>query len=805
MIRACMIIVCLSLFADAGAQTFPTFHSTADLSLTSPGASRFGLYGYDNPALLTYASQPDFMFVWTHNAAGSWNDFNRWGIFNAWHDFGLGIVKTKAGDLSITDYRLSAAFGDRNVGFGMAYGFTGGNKGAFNRSNVFTMGTIIRPGPYVSAGLVGSVGTTGGNTEGAVDFGIRPTGTEALTLFADYAIRNDQRLREGGWSVGAAVEPLQGILITGRFFDTHAFTIGLSLSFGSSGVTAGSTWDNSSRHQYNTYGIRLGALERTEIPATAQRTHYATIDLRGGMRYQRYLFFDSENTLRDMLNDIRQARDDASICGLAINTSGMHIGREMTWELREALRDFRSAEKSVVVFIDRPSMEAYRFATAADRIVMDPTGIILLPGYTMGNTYYKGTLEKLGLAFDEWRYFTYKSANEPFARDSMSAPDREQKQAYVNDLYEQTRKEICEGRGLSTARYDEIVNDEVMFLARDAVREGLVDTLGRWELVPSIMRDLEGRHVSPVSAAALRSPVSERWGEPPHIAVVYALGVCAMDEGINARSLSKDVDRVADDPQVKAIVLRVDSPGGDGMASDYVAEALLRAKKKKPVIVSQGAVAASGGYWLSMYADTIVAAPSTITGSIGVIGGWLYNTGLKQTLGMSTDHVKAGEHADLGFGFTVPLLGMTVPDRDLTAEEQQKAKRAITTYYEDFIRKVAAGRNTTPEKIDSVGQGRFYSGVDGKTAGLVDVLGGLTDAIAIARLKAGISPDAEATIIELPQPGLFNIPRFFPRAFGVDRAIGNDPLLRHLRFRLQFNGQPMPLMPLDSIDLYRED
>jgi protease-4 len=173
---------------------------------------------------------------------------------------------------------------------------------------------------------------------------------------------------------------------------------------------------------------------------------------------------------------------------------------------------------------------------------------------------------------------------------------------------------------------------------------------------------------------------SHVWGELPRIAVVYALGECAMDSGIKARTLSKEVDALVEDSGIEAIVFRVDSPGGDAMASDLVAEALKKAKGKKPVIVTQGAVAASGGYWLSMYGDKIVAAPHTITGSIGVIGGWFYNAGLKEKLGMTTDRVQAGDHADIGFGMVLPFLGLGVPDRNLTEWERGMAPPPGQTY-----------------------------------------------------------------------------------------------------------------------------
>ena len=784
-------------------QTFPSYYSTSDLAFTSPGALKFGLDGYQNPALLTYVRHPDLEFVWT-DASGKVNDFSRWGLFSASPNFGMAMVRTRVGSSSVIDYRFSFGFGDRTVGLGLAYGFTGGDKAAFDRSNLWTLGTIVRPDRHISIGLVGSATTSGGKTEAALDIGLRPLGNELVTLFADHAIQSGRTLREGGWSYGAAIEALPGIRITGRYFDTHAFGVGISLSLGRAGFSGQRTFDRDGKNGFNTYAIRLGAYDRTVLSKLSKGSKYVEMNLLGGMKYQRFILFDNSNTLRGTLDAIAAARDDETVGGIAINTSGMNINREMLWELRKQLQEFKASGKKVIVFVDRPSMEEYAFATVADKIVLDPTGMLVLPGYVMGNTYLKGTLEKLGIGFDEWRFFKYKSANEVLSREKMSDADREQKQKYIDDLYALTRQNVCDGRRLTSEQFEKLINEDVLLLPQEALQHGLVDTLGRWDEVKAMVEGLAGRSkrmVGPGSLQKFNLPYDDKWGEPPRIALIYVLGVCAMDEGIKARSLVKDVEAAANDPKIKAIVLRVDSPGGDGMASDYIAEAMKRAKKKKPVIVSQGYVAGSGGYWLSMYADTIVAAPSTITGSIGVIGGWMYNKDLKEKLGFSTDHVQVGTHADLGFGFRLPFLGLGLPDRNLTEQERSVAERAIKTFYADFVRRVAEGRNTTPEKIEPLAQGRFYSGTEGKNVGLVDVLGGLEDAVRIARQRAGISDDQEVTIVEMPRPGFIDFSGLLPRLVGVEQPAPEDPLTEQLKFRLEHNGQPLPIMPLDEMIL----
>jgi protease-4 len=563
--------------------------------------------------------------------------------------------------------------------------------------------------------------------------------------------------------------------------------------------------DEDGNRSYNTYGVRIGAVDRSVLRTLTQRDkRYLHLDLNGPVKYQRFRMFDRSNTLMGLLHAIDAAKDDETVAGIAINISGMRTDPEMAWEIREALKDFRAAGKKVVIYVDDVGIGQFHFATVADRIVLDPISDIFVTGVRGGRFYLKGTLEKLGIGFDEWRFFKYKSAYEMLSRDSMSEGDREQIQAIVDDFYDLARTEISEGRGISHAEFDRLVNEEMLILPETAVELGLVDTVGRWEIVKDVIEDLEGESKAMVGVGRLAEyelPDDDYWGERPKIAVIYGLGVCAMDEGIKARSLQKVFDGVAGRSDIKAVVFRVDSPGGSALASDLVAEAMKRCKEKKPLIVSQGYVAGSGGYWISMYADTIVASPATITGSIGVIGGWFYNEGLKEKLGMTTDLVKVGDHADLGYGISLPFVGR-LPDRNLTPDERSKFEHNIKHYYDVFVEKVASGRNMEAEDIYEVAQGRVWSGSDGLEIGLVDVLGGLETAIMIAKDRAGISPEEEVDILELPEAPLFNPQMFAPTLFGVEQP--RNELIEHLRFRMEHNGEVMPLLPVEAMGPYLE-
>jgi protease-4 len=276
-----------------------------------------------------------------------------------------------------------------------------------------------------------------------------------------------------------------------------------------------------------------------------------------------------------------------------------------------------------------------------------------------------------------------------------------------------------------------------------------------------------------------------------------------MDYGINARRLEKAFLKLAKDDNVKAVVFRVDSPGGDGMAADVVAQALRKCAEKKPVIVSQGQLAGSGGYVISMYGDTILAGPNTMTGSIGVIGLWIYDKGLGDKLGMTADYVKRGDHADLGFGVRLPLLGIQVPARNLTEEERSKMEVLIKRYYEDFVNKVAEGRGMEASEVEKIAQGRFYSGSEGKEIGLVDEIGGLSDAIDLARAAAKIPGNRNIKIREIPERmGIFGFEGYVNLI--SKKSVRDEPVVKFIEMIVERPGYPWHMMEPTTYPIFDE-
>jgi protease-4 len=780
-------------------ENFPSYFLQNDMEFATTGTMLFGLAGYTNPAELTMQPQPSFYFTW-RDKENDFKNFTDWGIFASLPNFGFAANNQTSQTHSVTDYKISTAIGSSAFSFGAGYGWSSGNTDYFDRTDIFTLGTIFRPFDFLSLSVVGNL-PSNNQKEAIVGGGIRPFQNYRVTFFGDYVFTEDETLGRIKWSAGASLEPIDGLRFIGRYFEGQSFNVGVQLGLGGLGFTSISHFDEDAKQTYNTYGIRIGANDRNFLNVFSGNNNYVKMDLMGGLKYQTFRIFDDSKTLLNLLEQIEAAKNDNSVTGIAINISGMNINREMLWEVREKLRELKLSGKKIYVYADRIGMDEYHFASVADKIILDPMGSISLNGYLMGRTFYKGSLDKIGIGFHELRYFKYKSAVESYSREDFSEADREQRQRLVDENYYLAQKEICASRKFTFEYFDQLVDSTYLYLPEDAVKIKLVDTLARWSDIGSIIKKYEQEDKNLISTNSLEEFTNpdDYWGSKPKIAVIYAIGGTSMDDGIKARTLVKYVEAAINSNSVKAIILRVDSPGGDALAADLIADVLRKEKGKKPIIVSQGYVAASGGYWLSMYADTIIAAPNTITGSIGVISAFYFNKDLKQQLGLSYDYVKKGKFADLGYGVSLPLVGLSIPDRDFTDKELSIAETGIKTLYKDFVNKVALGRKKSFYEIEKIAQGRVWSGSDGLRNGLVDKLGGLDEAIKIALEKTDLT-NSEYEIIEMPEREWFDFNALLPSFLRIENTISEDPFIKDLKFRLKNNAVPMPILPTDFID-----
>ena len=787
-------------------RSFLTYRQLGDIQKTSPSALRTGLFGFDNPALLNYnVSDFDAMLILSDPNNNQF-DFNRWGLFWGSDNVGYGAFTQKAFGHAVTDYRYSVGFGDRVFGLGITYGFVGGAKSYFGRSNTLGWGFLYRPAEFLSISGMQTYALSDVDAESAVDIAVRPVKNIPVTVFADYAMFHDQNLKDGTWSVGASVEALEGIRVNGRYFDNKSLAVSVDVSLYTIGFGAQSGFNDNGDNTYKSYTLRLGGPDRSIFKDMFVKPHWATMTLSGNIKYQKYKWFDNSTTLSSLLFKLDEAIKDKNIIGLAIDGRQLSGSMETLWEIRDKLKEFKNSGKKIVIFMERPSMTSYYLASVADKVILDPMGSVSVSGFAMGRSYYKKMLDKIGIGFDEIRLFKYKSAVENFARDTMSEGDREQRQKMIDDWYDIIKQDISKSRNISNEEFDKIVDGSIIYLAKDAMSNKLIDTTARWQDLEKILSTLTPQtpnYSSLFKPIEYVDPIDDKWGvSKKDIALIYVVGDCSMEEGIKARNLIGYVEWAAKNDNVKAIVLRVDSPGGDAMASDYIAEVVRKYKDKKPIIVSQGSVAASGGYWLSMDASSIVSSPVTITGSIGVISSWIYDKGLKDSLGISTSIVKHGKYSDLGTSYQLPLIPIGLPLRNLNQDERNQFEGTILSLYTDFVTKVSTARNKSYNQIDSVAQGRVWTGRSAKEIGLVDELGGLSTAIKLAKDKANIGTDDDVNIYEFPKQELFDLSSLFSNMFGIDSGISlKESDLNNIIYRLKNNGTPMPILPIDYLEM----
>ncbi|MBN1159308.1 MAG: signal peptide peptidase SppA [Bacteroidales bacterium] len=452
--------------------------------------------------------------------------------------------------------------------------------------------------------------------------------------------------------------------------------------------------------------------------------------------------------LNDLLNTIDKARTDTNITGIYLELSTLQAGIATIEEIRDALLEFRTSGKFIVAFSDTYSQGAYYLASLADKLYLNPAGYINFIGLSAEVMFYKQALDKLDIEAEIIRHGTFKSAVEPFLYDRMSPENREQIRVYVNSIWDHVVGQISESRGIQADRLNEFADRLEMWSSSAAVEKGLLDAVLYRDQVMDTLAMLSGResqeenrlvsfsdYVKAPDTRRSKGYVRER------IAVVYASGTIYMGDqlagSIGSENLSKAIREAREDSSVKAVVLRVNSGGGDALASEIIWRELELTRGVKPVIASMGDVAASGGYYILAPADTIVASPVTITGSIGVFG-LMVNAGdfLEDKLGITVDVEKTNSYSDFGSVY-----------RPLSPLERNVMQHFVDETYESFVNHVAEGRDMAFEAVDRIGEGRVWSGINALDIGLVDMMGGLSDAIDIAAQMAGLD---DYRIKELP-------------------------------------------------------
>ena len=525
-------------------------------------------------------------------------------------------------------------------------------------------------------------------------------------------------------------------------------------------------------------------------------------------------FGGPDQSLTGLVMQFKKAKVDKRIKAILLEVDMSGVGWGKAEELREAIADFRSSGKPVYAYIEFGLNKEYYIATACDKIYVPPPGELFINGLAADVMFFRGSLDKLGIYPDIYQIGKYKSAGDMFTQKQMTDAHREYVNSLLDDLYARYVNTIAQSRKKTPDEIRALI-DNAPYSAAKAKEVGLIDESAyRDDVEKQIKAQLgykDADAFTPVRGTDYRdvSPESLGLNEGERIAVIYASGTIGSgssqnspsgEQSIGSDTVSKAVSDAAADKTIKAIILRVDSPGGSGLASDIIWHAVEAANQKKPVVVSMSDVAASGGYYISAAASKIIAEPSSITGSIGVVAGKPVMRGFYDWLGISNEYVLRGKNA-----------GMFRETEKFSDDERAKFEDWIkTTYYQDFVPKVAKGRKKDPQSIDSVGQGRVWTGAQAKDRGLVDDFGGLDKAIEVAKDLAKIPKDKGVERVILPYPQTFlqqllsgsndNSNTKVEQQRAIAAALPEDAkrALRYMALMDQMrNGEVMLLMPFD--------
>ena len=461
------------------------------------------------------------------------------------------------------------------------------------------------------------------------------------------------------------------------------------------------------------------------------------------------LMGDKENmlSLKDLLETIRIAKQNDKIAGIYIESGLLSSGSASLEAIRRSLIDFKESGKFVVAYADNFTQGNYFLCSVADKVFLNPQGILELTGLASQTLFYKGLMDKVGIEMQIFKVGTYKGAVEPFMLDKLSEANREQIQSYISTIWDNIAEGIAESRSISVNDINHYANEGLFFA--DPVKTvecGFIDELKYKPEVEAYVKELAGQNgekLRSANLAQMKTLKASPTKNAPEIAVLYAEGEIKaqtpgsfydIEQSITEK-MADELIKLKNNDDVKAVVFRVNSPGGSAYISEQIWREVIELKKVKPVVVSMGNVAASGGYYISCAANKIIAEPNTLTGSIGIFGMFPNASGLFGKLALTTDIVKTNTFSDLGD-----------LSRPMTESEKALIQGYVERGYQTFLSRCAEGRGMTTEAVNAIGQGRVWTGEQAKERGLVDELGGIELAISTAAGLAGLDQYSVTTV-----------------------------------------------------------
>ena len=712
------------------------------LPSSSIAVSDDALATFFNPSGLGTGRGLNLYYLRTYQSDWAGDD----AFFLAVPNGGFGVeFATANADTTFTRYTLS---GGQHLGhalyLGTSYSWINSDDKTYDAFHSLSFGLMYRR-RYFSIGAMARdlnqpklLGEKLGRT---YDLGlaIRP-GTWRTTLSID--MQKTQGVEGIDLRYAMEVRPIRELMLRGTLNSDLSFDVRFGINIGNWGIGTGNTFNENRELQTG-----VGYFHFSNIPTTKQLP-------------RRRIFLDLQmHSLKEVLSI---AKSDEDIAGILVRINGSSYGMAQLQEMADAILDFRESGRVVLCYLTNCSTGDYIVASTCDGILMHPSAEVRLIGLRTERTFYKGILDMLGIRADLERIGKYKSASEAFTRKEMSEAQREIQNIILDDLYEQLIDTIADGRGWTPEDVKKRI-DAGPYTAKQAFAAELVDRLVYEDELTDVVTELTDDRTDLISSNAYADSRmdSQDWRIPqPKIAIIEAKGLMVTGDSfidpltgtqvMGADTIVSAIQEAKGDDSIKAVVLRIDSGGGLVVAADIIWRALVQLTEVKPLVVSMGDVAASGGYYIAAPANVIIAEPGTITGSIGVVSGKYSLKGLYEKLGIQKEILKRGEHADFYTDYG-----------DYPPSEQEIIQQQIKEIYDDFITKVALGRSElTTTEVDELGRGRIWSGRQAKENGLVDELGGLSLALAIAQEYAGL----QGKMVEVTR---------FPKQTWVSRLFNN--------------------------------
>lgn len=719
-------------------------------------ASTFGgLSIIQNPAALAVNPDVELMYIHSFNSHkfGGDNTFllTRSGLGFGYQNYHLSV------DDAISAYSL--AFSSRlGRGFygGAVYKFMKADDGdPYHNDHFWNAGLLWRYRPEASfAFLIKNLARMefdGNDTEieYTLSAGFRPI-QNRLTISGDWDWDEGQSFGDGYFRGYVNFKVREGMGILASVDQDGNFGFGINLSFGTNQI---GTYHSYSDHgDYRSGLLYSGYSYRPHGWLLPLKKKYLKLTLSGSYpetESKPFLWQKTSKSFLGLVGNLNRALDDETISGVYVEVKGPRLGWAQIEELRDLFQKFREKGKPVIFYLDLLSGNgSYYLASCGNKIAIHRVDDLLLTGLLAQVTFIKGTLDKLGITADVEHAGKYKSASELLTRDSISEYNREEIDKLLDDIYMQFTDDIARDRGMSPDSLKKAINDAPL-TSEDAVKYGLIDKV----LYPDDINDwLEVIFHTSCSMDfqkyCLHQPYPEVWGEPPQIAVIPVEGTLApgrsgdipfWGETVGAADLESAIKYARKNNHIKAVVLRLDTPGGSGLEADILHHELKLLAKKKPLIISMGNEAASAGYYLASAGDYIYAEPNTLTGSIGVIYGKLDLSRLREKIGFTTYLFKRGKNADffsMASGFN--------------EEQREKMRYQLDLMYREFVQVVAEGRGLSFGYVDSIAQGRIWSGYAARDLALIDEFGGLWDSVLKARQLAGLQ-EKEVQLVSFPK------------------------------------------------------